>query len=217
MTRMGTQATLLLVLDLVGTFTFALNGAFTAVKAVQLDIVGVVVLGMTTALGGGVIRDVLLDALPPATFLDWRYLVVAAAGGLLAFLLSQRLERLAWPITVLDAAGLALFAVTGSSKAVAFGFGPGQAIILGTIAAVGGGTLRDVLVRRVPSVLRSELYAIPAAVAAAVTVVALRLHDYGIAAAVLAAVLCVTIRLLGVRYNLNAPRPPGQRRQDDDA
>jgi uncharacterized membrane protein YeiH len=208
---MSTQATLLLVLDLTGIFAFALNGALTAVRTVRLDIVGVVTLGMITALGGGVIRDVLLDALPPATFLDWRYLVVAAVGGLVAFLLSHRLERLAWPITVLDAAGLALFAVTGSSKAIALGFGPGQAVILGTITAVGGGTLRDVLVRQVPTVLRSELYAIPALVAAAVTVAAIRLDLYGLAAAVVAAVLCVTIRLLGVRYGLNAPRPPGLR------
>jgi uncharacterized membrane protein YeiH len=205
---MNTPPTLLLVLDLVGIFAFALNGALTAVRTVRLDIVGVITLGMITALGGGVLRDVLLDALPPATFLDWRYLAVAAVGGLVAFLLSHRLERLAWPITVLDAAGLALFAVTGSSKAVALGFGPGQAVILGTITAVGGGTLRDVLVRQVPTVLRSELYAIPAMVAAAVTVGAIRLDLYGLPAAVVAATLCVAIRLLGVRYGLNAPTAP---------
>jgi uncharacterized membrane protein YeiH len=208
---MNTPSSLLLVLDLVGIFAFALNGALTAVRVVELDIVGVVTLGMITALGGGVLRDVLLDALPPATFLDGRYLVVAAGGGLVAFLLSHRLQRLAWPIIVLDAAGLALFAVTGSSKAVALGFGPGQAVIVGTITAVGGGTLRDVFVRRVPTVLRSELYAVPAMVAAGVTVLAIRLDLYGLAAAVVAAVLCTTIRLLGVRYGINAPRPPGRR------
>ena len=86
--------TLLLVLDLAGTFAFALNGALTALRATRLDIVGVVTLGMITALGGGTIRDVLLDALPPATFLDWRYLAVAAGGGLIAFLFGRHLERL---------------------------------------------------------------------------------------------------------------------------
>src|SRR5919112_6290459 len=120
----------LLVLDLVGTFAFALNGALTAVRAAHVDIVGVITLGMITAVGGGIIRDVLLGAVPPAAFVDWRYLTVAAAGGLLAFLLAGRLNRFANAIDVLDAAGLALFPVTGAGKALAFGAGPLQAIIL---------------------------------------------------------------------------------------
>jgi uncharacterized membrane protein YeiH len=208
---MTVEAQLLLALDLVGTFAFALNGALTAARAASLDIVGVVTLGMITALGGGILRDILLGVLPPATFTDWRYLVVAAAGGLVAFGLSTYLERLAWPITVLDAAGLGLFAVTGASKALALGFGVGQSIILGTITGVGGGTLRDVLIRQIPTVLRSELYAIPALIGAAVTVAATRADVYGLPAAVVAAALCVTVRLLGVRFDLNAPKPPGRK------
>ena len=109
---------LLLVLDLVGTFAFALNGALTAVQAADVDLVGVVTLGIVTAVGGGIIRDVLLGALPPATFVDWRYLAVAAAGGVIAFLFSRRLGRLKGPIDVLDAAGLSLFSVTGAGKAL---------------------------------------------------------------------------------------------------
>jgi uncharacterized membrane protein YeiH len=104
----------LLVLDLVGTFAFALNGALTAVRSAHLDLVGVITLGMITAVGGGILRDVMLSDLPPATFRDWRYLAVAAAGGLLAFLFSKRLGRMSTPINVLDAAGLSLFAVTGA-------------------------------------------------------------------------------------------------------
>ena len=95
---------------------------------------------------------VLIGSLPPATFGDWRYLAVAAAGGLIAFVSGRRLERLNTPITVLDAAGLSLFAVTGASKAIGFGVGPAQAVLLGAITGVGGGTLRDVLVRQIPSV-----------------------------------------------------------------
>src|ERR687898_2410790 len=162
----------LLVLDLAGTFAFALNGALTAVRAAHLDVVGVVTLGMITAVGGGIIRDVLLGALPPATFVDWRYLAVAAAGGLIAFLFSRRLSRFSSSIDVLDAAGLSLFAVTGAGKALEWGAGPMQAIILGTVTGVGGGTVRDVLIRQVPSVLSSGLYAIPALVGAALVVVA---------------------------------------------
>ena len=202
------------VLDLLGTFAFALNGALTAVRAARLDVVGVVTLGMITALGGGVLRDVLLGALPPATFNDWRYLAVAAAGGLIAFALSRQLERLATPITIFDALGLSLFAVTGTAKALTFGAGTGQAVLLGTITAVGGGTIRDVLVRRIPSVLRSGLYAIPALLAAAVVVAAAWIGVPTLLAMIVGAALCLVVRLLGVRLHLNAPGPPGARRED---
>ena len=204
---MANPGTLLLILDLLGTFAFALNGALTAVRAADLDIVGVVALAMTTALGGGILRDVILDSLPPATFSDWRYLAVAAAGGLLAFAFARHLQRLLTPITVLDAAGLSLFAVTGASKALDLGLGPIQAIILGALTGVGGGTLRDVLIRRVPTVLTSELYAIPALAAATVTVAASATGTYGLPAAIGAAALCFTVRMLGVRFRLNAPGP----------
>ena len=166
---------MLLALDLTGTFAFALNGALTALRATRLDIVGVVTLGMITALGGGTIRDVLLDSLPPATFVDGRYLAVAAAGGLIAFFSGRHLERINGTINVLDAAGLSLFAVTGALKGLDLGFGPAQAILVGAITGVGGGTIRDVLIRRVPSVLSSGLYAIPALIGAAATVAATEL------------------------------------------
>ena len=206
---MSPQPLLLLVLDLAGTFAFALNGALTAVRVVRLDIVGVITLGMITALGGGIIRDILLDDLPPATFRDWRYLAVAAGGAFIAFLLGRRLDRLAGTITVADAVGLSVFAVTGAEKALEFGLGPAQAVILGTITGVGGGTLRDVLIRQVPSVLSTGLYAVPALVGATITVVATLLGVYGLAAAIIAAAACLLIRLLGVHFRLNAPKPPG--------
>jgi uncharacterized membrane protein YeiH len=201
-----------LVLDLAGTFAFALNGALTAVRAAHLDIVGVITLGMITAVGGGIIRDVLLGALPPATFVDWRYLAVAAGGGLIAFLFSRWLIRFASPIDVLDAAGLSLFAVAGAGKALALGAGPAQAIILGAVTGVGGGTLRDVLIRRVPSVLSSGLYAIPALVGAALVVVFDTRgvhHVLGAPVALGAAVVCFGIRMVGLHFSLDAPKPPG--------
>src|SRR5215217_5243918 len=169
---MTAEGSVLLALDLTGTFAFALNGALTALRVARLDIVGVVTLGIITALGGGIIRDVLLDSLPPATFSDWRYLTVAASGGLIASVFGGGLQRLTTPITVLDAAGLSLFAVTGASKALEWGLGPAQAVLLGALTGVGGGTVRDVLIRQIPSVLSSGLYAIPALAGATVTVVA---------------------------------------------
>jgi uncharacterized membrane protein YeiH len=214
---MSDESPLLLILDLTGTFAFALNGALTAVRVARLDIVGVVTLGMITALGGGIIRDILLDDLPPATFRDWRYLAVAAAGALIAFAFSRGLGKLAVPIEILDAVGLSVFAVTGASKAIEFGLGPAQAVILGAITAVGGGTIRDALVRQIPSVMSEGLYAIPALAGAALTVLAITTGLYGLGAAIVAAAVCFLIRLLGVRFKLNAPRPPGTRQPSDDA
>lgn len=209
---MAADPTVLLALDLVGTFAFALNGAMTAIRTAHVDIVGVVTLAMITAVGGGILRDVLLDDLPPATFVDWRYLTVAAAGGLIAFAFSRGLHRFASPIDVLDAAGLSLFAVTGAGKALELGAGPLQAVILGAVTGVGGGTLRDVLIGQVPSVLSSGVYAIPALVGAGLTVAAVSggVDDVlGAPAAVGAAAVCFAIRMVGLRLGLDAPRPPG--------
>lgn len=209
---MPAESPTFLLLDLAGTFAFALNGAWIAMRVAKVDVVGVLTLGMITALGGGVLRDVLIDSLPPVTFSDWRYLAVAATGGLIAFSFDRRLDRLAAPILWADAAGLSLFAVTGAAKALELGVGAGQAVILGAITGVGGGTLRDVLTGRVPVVLRSELYAIPALVAATVVVITDRAGVYSIPVAVGAAGLCFAVRMLGVRYQLNAPLPPGSSR-----
>ena len=205
---------MLLVLDLVGTFAFALNGALTAVRAAHVDVVGVVTLGMITAVGGGIIRDILLGALPPATFVDWRYLAVAATGGLIAFLFSRRLSRFARTIDVLDAAGLSLFAITGAGKALELGVGPVQAIILGAVTGVGGGTVRDVLIQQIPSVLSSGLYAVPALVGAALVVIATSSgvnQVLGAPVALGAAGVCFVIRMVGLHFGLDAPRPPGAR------
>jgi uncharacterized membrane protein YeiH len=205
------QSPVLLVLDFTGTFAFALNGALTAVRAVHVDIVGVVTVGVITAVGGGIIRDILLGALPPATFVDWRYLAVAAAGGLIAFLFSGWLGRFTSSIDVLDAAGLSLFAITGAVKALGLGVGPTQAVILGTVTAVGGGTVRDVLIRQVPGVLSSGLYAIPALVGAALVVIGTSSgvnQVLGAPVALGAAGVCFAIRMVGLHFGLDAPKPP---------
>lgn len=212
---MNGAPTPLLVLDLLGTFAFALNGGLTAVRVARVDIVGVLTLGMITAMGGGIIRDILLGDVPPATFRDWRYLAVAAGGALIAFAFSWLLNRLTMPIEILDAVGLSVFAVTGASKAIEFGLGPAQAIILGTITAVGGGTIRDALILKIPSVMSEGLYAIPALVAATITVIATLADVYGVTAAIVAAVVCWLIRIVGVFYKLNAPQPPGLRKNND--
>jgi uncharacterized membrane protein YeiH len=195
-----------LALDLLGTITFALNGSLTASRRVRLDIVGVLALGVITAIGGGLIRDVLLGATPPAALERWYYLATAGTGALVAWFISRPPGALHRVIVVLDAIGLSVFAVVGAQKALAFGLQPAAAVILGVITAVGGGTLRDVLIGDVPSVLTSELYAIPAMVGATVAVLGGVLTEEAAPAAVLGAALCFAIRMVGVRFDLHAPR-----------
>ncbi len=184
---------------------FGLNGALTAMEAENLDIVGVVVLAVITALGGGIMRDVLIGSLPPAAFRDWRYLAVGGGAGIAAFLARQLWVGVQRSITVLDAAGLALVCVTGTTAAFAAHLGPFQSVVSGTVTGVGGGTVRDVMIRRVPTVLSSGLYAVPAACGATLTALALEFRFSGGAIAVVAAALCFSIRMAGVRFNLNVP------------
>ncbi|MGY2702569.1 MULTISPECIES: trimeric intracellular cation channel family protein [unclassified Nocardioides] len=209
---MDTSSPLFLVLDLTGVFAFALNGALTAIRVARLDIVGVLTLGMFTALGGGMVRDILLGALPPATFRDWRYLAVAATGSLVAFAFGRGLDRISNAIVILDAAGLSLFAVSGALKGMDFDVGVAQATILGAITAVGGGTMRDVLIREVPAVLTSGLYAIPALVGAFIAAGGAQLGTPALPTALVAAGTCFAIRMLGVVLGLDAPGPPRTRR-----
>jgi uncharacterized membrane protein YeiH len=138
---------------------------------------------------------------------------VAATGGLVAFMFGRHLDRWINPILVLDAAGLSLFAVSGALKTLELGGGPAQAVILGAVTAVGGGTIRDVLIGEIPTVLRSGLYAIPALAGAAVMVLAKEFGASEPSAAVGGALLCFTIRIVGVHYRLEAPSPPGIDRQ----
>lgn len=198
--------TLLLVLDLIGTFAFALNGALTAIKVARLDVVGVVTLAIITAIGGGIMRDVLIGDVPPAAFQLWYYLAVSLLGGLLVFAIGHRLNRLRVPILILDAAGLSLFAVVGSSKALDAGLGILPAILLGILTGVGGGTLRDLMTQKLPTVLHSELYVIPALIAAICVVVGNRAGLPEIPTAIIGAILCFAVRGFGLKYRLNAPR-----------
>jgi uncharacterized membrane protein YeiH len=202
----GFDPTLLLVLNLAGTFVFGLSGGLTGVRT-HLDIFGIVVLAVVVGMAGGITRDVLLG-IPPQTIRDWRYLAVAGAAGLVTFLAHPALARLERPILALDAAGLALFCVTGAATALDHRVGAVEAIVLGAVTGVGGGALRDVLVREIPVVLRTGLYAIPALVGAGVVVVAARSGTHNLAFPIVGALVCFAIRVAGIWFDLNVPRPP---------
>lgn len=225
-------------LNLVGTFVFAISGALLAIHK-RYDIVGMTVLAEITAIGGGVIRDLILGAVPPAAFKDhvtfliplgavalvffvYRYVVqsqgqskdqsttVARYRSQLQTALMQRYRtQFQTAVLIFDAAGLAVFCVAGTAKALAYGLGPIEAIALGTLTAVGGGILRDVLANEQPSVLRadSELYAVPAVLGSAIIVLIQRLNLYGSIAAGLAALFVFALRIGAIRYGWRAPRP----------
>jgi uncharacterized membrane protein YeiH len=198
----------LVTLDLVGIFVFALSGGLVAVRK-DLDVFGVLVLAGTTGLGGGFLRDVLIDATPPAALADWRYLLVPVAAGLVTFWFHPTLGRMERGVNVFDAFGLALFCVTGALKALEYGLGPVPAALMGMLTAIGGGMLRDLLAGRVPTVLKGELYATPALVGAVVAVVGSELGAATVVIAGPAAGICLVWRLLAMRRGWSAPRPFG--------
>ena len=201
----GFDATLILWLNLLGTFVFGLSGGLAAVRA-RLDVFGVMVLSAVVGLAGGVVRDLLIGV-PPATFRDWRYLAAVGAAAVVCFFAGAAVERVQRSVLFFDAMGLAVFCVTGASKALEYHLGPVQAIILGAITGIGGGMLRDVLLGHVPTVLRNELYAIPALAGASVVAIA---HVAGSGSALFAligAVVCFAMRLAGLRYGIDAPAP----------
>ncbi len=197
--------TLLLVLDLAGVFVFSLSGALVGVRN-RLDVFGVLVLAGLTGLGGGLVRDVLIGAVPPASLADWRYLLVPLVGALITFRFHPRLSRIERHISWFDALGLGLFAVTGATKAMAYGLNPLASALLGMLTGVGGGVLRDVMAGRTPLVLKEDVYALAALAGAGVAVVAWSGGWYGPVTAVLAAGVCVTIRLLALRHRWQLPR-----------
>lgn len=197
-------SSLVLLLDLGGTFAFALSGAMAGVKR-RLDLFGVLVLSFAASTSGGIARDLLIGAVPPAALEDWRYLAVSLAAGLLAFYASALIERLHQPVRVLDAMGLALFAVAGTQKALAFGLSPVMAALLGMLTGIGGGVARDVLLAEIPAVLHSELYAV-AALAGAATVVAGSLLKLPVMfTAFGAGLICFGLRMLAIRRGWRLP------------
>lgn len=200
------MAASLFLFDLIGTFVFALSGAMAGVKH-RLDLFGMLVLAFAAGNAGGLTRDVLLGATPPPGISDWRYIGVSLLAALVTFRWATHIDRRRAPVLVLDAAGLALFAVSGALKASAAGLNPAAVMLLGVLTGVGGGMLRDVLVSEVPAVLRGELYASAALAGTAVVVVSRLLHLPTPVGAVTGAVLCFALRYGAIRRGWRLPFP----------
>ena len=195
------------LLDTVGIFVFALSGGLLAVRK-NLDIFGIAVLAEVTALGGGVFRDLIIGAVPPAAFQNMGYFFTPLVASLVVFFLHPEVQRINRTIQVLDAAGLGLFCVTGTAKAHDFGLGSIADIALGMATAVGGGVARDLLAHELPSLLRWDraLYAVPALVGSTVVAVLIALGRLDGVTGTLAALVAFVFRLLALRYDWRAPR-----------
>lgn len=197
---------LLLVVDLMGVSVFAVEGAMAAIQA-ELDILGLLVIAFATALGGGMIRDLLIGAIPPNSVRDWRYPVTALLSGGAVFFFYQLFQQVPQELIVaLDAAGLALCAIAGAGKAMEFGINPLLSIMMGAVTGVGGGTIRDILLNRVPNVLKSDVYAAAALAGALVVVAGLRWNLTRWIVMTAGAVVCFALRMVAVWQHWNLPK-----------
>jgi uncharacterized membrane protein YeiH len=196
--------TLVLILDLVGTFVFALSGATLGVRR-RLDLFGVLVLSFIAATAGGITRDLLIGATPPAAITDWRYPVTSLAAGIVTFFWAPLIEKLHHPVRLFDAMGLALFAVAGTQKALEYGIPPAMAAGMGMLTGIGGGIARDLLLAQVPLVLRAELYAVAALAGALVVALGHWLSLPPLPCALVGAGLCFGLRMMAVTYGWHLP------------
>jgi len=211
--------TLLLVLDLIGTFVFALSGASAGVRR-RLDFFGVMVLSFVAGNFGGITRDLMIGAVPPAAITDWRYLAISLLAGVITFWWFSGIDRLRNSVLMFDGAGLALFAVSGTQKALDYGLNPVTAALLGMLTGIGGGMVRDVLVAEIPVVLRADLYAVAALAGAAVVVTGHLLDLPPAAGAIAGAILCFGLRLMAIQRGwhlpIAAPLRPSRQSDNDD-
>jgi len=193
------------LVDLAGTFAFAISGAVAARRR-NLDLFGILVIAYITACGGGIVRDLCIGAIPPAGLSDRRYLLTAVIAALATIVAYRQVERVTYPVRLFDAMGLGLFAVYGAHKALLFGDNAEVAILLGMTTAIGGGLARDVLLARVPVVLQKEIYASAACAGAALAVIGERLGWPALWATWLPIALCFALRFVSMRHGWNLPR-----------
>lgn len=195
---------LTLALNLMGTFAFGLSGGILGVRK-QMDLFGVLVLSVATGLGGGIIRDILLGQIPPATLADWRYLAAAGLAGLVVFVWFTRVVHHGKLLTTFDAVGLSIFTVTGTTIALGAELGPAPAALLGMLTGVGGGVVRDVLAAEVPLIFRSEVYAVASMLGAIIIIIASQIGFSGIPVEVLAAIATFALRMVSVQRGWRIP------------
>jgi len=199
--------TLLYLLDMIGTAAFAASGAWAGVRR-EMDLLGVLVLGMVTAIGGGTLRDLLLGDTPPFCLKDETYLWLSLIVSLLVFFGHRHLSRISNPLLFFDAIGLGTFVVIGTGKALQFNLGPFGAVLMGIMTATAGGVMRDVLSTRVPLILQREIYASACLIGAGLMVALQHTALPQNLTLILAAASVIILRLLAISRNWALPKAP---------
>ncbi len=193
------------LLDIVGTFAFAISGA-QAAKERELDLFGLFIISFLTACGGGIIRDICLGITPPVGISQWLYLALPAFASLVFLVFQSYISKLSYPVLLFDALGLSMFAVAGAQKSLFLGQNYGVAIVLGVLSAIGGGILRDILLGRVPVVFRKEVYGSAALIGSGIVVLFHYFDLNSTSGAWLAMITCFCIRYFSIKNKWNLPR-----------
>ncbi len=192
------------VLDLVGAFVFGISGAIAGIRH-KIDLFGVIVLSFITASAGGIIRGLIIGSIPPVPMSQWQYIVVALLPGPFTFYFYSTVKRLNQPLWIFDAAGLSLFAVSGSLKALEFNLNPIAAVLLGVLTGVGGGVTRDILVREEPVILRRDIYAVAALAGSSAVVIGYMMGLPVVELELIGVGLCFFIRIGALHYRWRLP------------
>lgn len=205
----------ILVLEIIGTISFAVSGAFVAIGAC-LDIFGVIFIGCITAIGGGIVRDVLIGISPPSVFSDFSIFIIAAVSSVIVFAAVFRNkekfdilnEKITYINNFFDAVGLAAFSVMGTETAFTEGFADNAflSVVLGMLTGIGGGIFRDILTRTTPYVFKKHIYAVASILGSCLYYILRKYFDNVIIASVTAMLSVIIIRLLAAKYRWSLPK-----------
>lgn len=212
---MTVSGTLFFIAEIIGTIAFALSGAMVGLKY-KLDIFGVLLLAVTTALGGGMVRDLLIGRIPPVMFRDYRYLLTAVGISLTVFLVArfarkryaQFEEKLSFYNNIFDSIGLGAFVVVGIQAGIGAGYGENGFFLafLGVLTCIGGGILRDLFVARMPGVLHKHVYALPCILGACLYLVLTRNRVNDLISIPVVMAFVFIFRMLAAKYHWNLPK-----------
>lgn len=193
------------ILDILGTFVFALSGA-EAAKERELDLFGTIIIAFLTACGGGIIRDLCLGIHPPVGISHWPYLALTILATFAVAVCHRYITKLKYPVLLFDALGLSMFAVAGTQKSLFLGQNYEVALLLGVLSAVGGGIIRETLLGRIPVVLRKEVYGSAALIGSSIVIL---FHYFNLESSIgawIGITTCFVIRYLSIKKKWNIPR-----------
>lgn len=198
--------TVLYLLDLMGTVAFAISGALAGVRK-NMDLYGISVLSLVTAVGGGTIRDVLVGRIPPFIFRDYNYIVLSLLSALLVFFFYRKVERGYNTLLIMDALGLGVFTVIGVKVGIDYNIGFIGAIFMGVMTGTFGGMIRDILQGEIPLVLRKEVYASACLLGGAVYLILFKLLGYNFITVLVSILVVFTLRMIAIWRNWSLPKP----------